>query len=117
MRHKVKKLKLGLPRGQRKLLIGNLATSLIINEKIKTTKAKAKALQPIFERLVISAKNSDKKTAIREVNELLQNELSSRKIIEDIGKRYQSKGSGFTRITNLGFRAGDAAPMVQIELV
>ncbi len=117
MRHQVKKLYLGLPRDQRGLLIGNLATSLVIHEKIKTTTAKAKALQPIMEKLINSAKKSDKKAAIREVGKVLQNELSSRKMIDDISKRYQDKSSGFTRIVKLGFRAGDAAPVVQIELV
>lgn len=116
MRHKVKKLYLGLPRGQRKLMVGNLATSLILHEKIQTTKAKAKALQPIIDRLIISAKRSDKKIAIREVNAILQNDLSARKLIEEISKRYQDKDSGFTRIVQVGFRAGDAAPLVQIEL-
>lgn len=117
MRHKVKKLSLGLPRDQRHLMIGNLATSLVLHEKIQTTTAKAKALQPVMERLISSAKKSDKKMAIREVNEVVQNELSSRKLIEEISKRYQDKTSGFTRIVKIGFRAGDAAPIVQIELV
>lgn len=117
MRHKVNKLKLGLPRDQRHLLIGNLATSLILHEKIQTTKAKARALQPVIEKLIKASKNSDKKAAIRSVSTVLQNNLSSRKLIEEISKRYQTVNSGYTRITNIGFRAGDAAPIVQIELV
>lgn len=117
MRHKVKKLYLGLPRGQRQLMVVNLATSLIREEKIQTTKAKAKALQQFMEKMVHSAKQSDKKIAIRSVGSFIQNKACSKKLIEDIAKRYQDKQSGFTRITNIGFRAGDAAELVQIELV
>ena len=117
MRHQVNKLKLGLPRGQRLPMIGNLATSLIMHEKIQTTPAKAKALQPYMERLVNDAKLTDKKDAIRAVATLLHSEVSCRKLIEDIGKRYTDKKSGYTRITKIGFRAGDSAPIVQIEFV
>ena len=117
MRHQVSKLKLGLPRDQRMLLMGNLATSLVTFEKIKTTKAKAKALQPIMEKLVNSAKKQDKRIAIREVNQILHTKLSAKKLIEELSKRYQDRTSGYTRITALGFRASDAAPLVQIELV
>lgn len=117
MRHKVKKVKLGLPRDQRWLLLGTLATSLILHGKIQTTEAKAKALQPVIDKLIISAKKPNKNIAIREVKQTLQNELSSRKLINEITKRYSDKSSGFTRIVRIGFRAGDSAPIVQIELV
>jgi large subunit ribosomal protein L17 len=117
MRHNVKKLYLGLPRGHRKLLIYNLATSLILEEKIKTTKAKAKALQPIMDKLINDAKHSDKKTAIRKVNALVQSEICAKKLVDEITKRYQDRTGGYTRISDMGFRAGDAAPVVQIALV
>ena len=116
MRHKVKKTVLNIPRGRRRLLMKNLATSLVIHEKIKTTEARAKALRPIFDKLITVAKKKERVTAIREVNAILQNELSSKKLIDQIAKKYDNKTSGFTRITKLGTRAGDAAPLVQIEL-
>lgn len=116
MRHKVKKSILNKPRGQRRLLLKNLATSLILHEKIKTTEAKAKAIRPVVDKLITTAKNKDKVTAIREVNAVLQNELSAKKLIDQVAKKYAKKTSGFTRITKLGTRAGDAAPLVQIEL-
>jgi large subunit ribosomal protein L17 len=118
MRHKVKKVKLGKrDKAQTKLLLGNLATSLVLHKKIKTTQAKAKALQPLMERLIVKAKNTDKTHAIREINKILQSELSSKKLIEEIVKKYENKQSGFTRITNVGHRSGDSAPIVQIELI
>jgi len=117
MRHQVHKLKLGLPRDQRDLMMGNLATSLVLHEKIKTTKAKAKALQPFMDKLINSAKNANQKMAIRDINAILQSNLSAKKLMEEIVKRYADRNSGYTRIVSMGFRPGDAAPVVQIELV
>jgi large subunit ribosomal protein L17 len=117
MRHNVHKLKLGLPRDQRANMIGNLATSLILHEKIQTTQAKAKALQPFIDKLINLGKRGAKKNVIREIGMILQNDLSSKKLVDKIGKRYPDRTSGYTRITNIGFRAGDAAPVVQIELL
>lgn len=118
MRHKINKVKLGnRDKAQTKLLLGNLATSLILHKKIKTTSAKAKALQPLMEKIINKAKNTDKALAIRDVNKVLQSELSSKKLLEEIAKKYEKKQSGFTRITNIGHRSGDAAPIVQIELI
>lgn len=117
MRHNVQKLKLGLPRDQRANMIGNLATSLILHEKIQTTQAKAKALQPVIDRLVNLGKLGPQKNVIREIGTILQSELSSKKLIDEIGKRYKDRNSGYTRIVRVGFRPGDAAPVVQIELL
>ena len=117
MRHREKKLNLGVPGSRKHLLIGNLATSLVLHEKIKTTESKAKALQSVIDKLISTAKKNNKNTAIRSIGAVLHNDLSSRKMMEELVKRYQDRKSGFTRITHLGFRAGDAAPVVQIELV
>lgn len=117
MRHNVKKLYLGLPRGQRKNMINGLATSLILEEKIQTTEAKAKALQSVVDKLINASKESDKRIAIGKVNAIVQSDLVARKLMEDVSKRYQGRTSGYTRITSIGFRSGDAAPIVQIELV
>ena len=118
MRHKVKKVKLGRrDKAQSKLLLGNLATSLILHKKIRTTRAKAKALQPLMDKLIIKAKNPDKILAIRDVDKILQSDLSSKKLLEEIAKKCENRQSGFTRITNIGYRSGDCAPIVQIELI
>ena len=117
MRHNVQKLKLGLPRDQRANMIGNLATSLIMHEKIQTTYAKAHALQPVMDKLINLGKQGAKKNTIRDIGAILQNDLSAKKLIDEIGKRYPDRKSGYTRIVKIGFRAGDAAPVVQIELL
>lgn len=116
MRHNVKKTQLNLPRDQRRILLKNLATSLIIHEKIETTQAKAKALKSFVEKLIVASKGDNKLVAIRRVNAMVDDEKSAKKLIDTLCKRYENKTSGFTRITKLGFRAGDAAPIVSIEL-
>ncbi len=117
MRHKVKKIQLGSDKDHRVALIRNLAMQIIIHDGIKTTAAKAKAVQPFVERLITIAKNSEKVHGIREVNRLIQHEDSAKKIFEVLLEKYKNHTSGYTRIVKLGYRNGDRAPVVQIELV
>ncbi|MBD3328544.1 50S ribosomal protein L17 [Candidatus Peregrinibacteria bacterium] len=116
MRHNVKKTSLNLPAGQRKLQLMNLATDLMLHEKIKTTETRAKAIKPIIDRLINKAKNPNKVIAIREVSSFITQKKASKKLIDDIAKRYDNRNSGYTKMTKLGFRNGDAASLVQIEL-
>ncbi len=117
MRHRSNKLKLNVPHNRKNLLIGNLATSLILHEKIQTTECKAKALQAVMDKLINKAKSANKNEAVRGISSVLHNDLSSKKTMDELVKRYADKKCGYTRITAIGFRAGDAAPLVQIELV
>ena len=118
MRHKIKKVKLGSDKDHTTAIMRNLAMSVIIYERIKTTAAKAKAVQPFVERLItIAKKSSEKRHAIREIEKLLQHENASRKIMDILIDKYKDRNSGFTRVTKLGYRSGDNAPVVQIELV
>ena len=117
MRHKVKKVKLGSDKDHTTAIMRNLAMSVIIYEKVKTTAAKAKAVQPFVERLISIAKKNEKREAIRQINKLLNHENSSKKLLEVVVEKYKDRDSGFTRLTKLGYRNGDNAPVVQIELV
>jgi len=117
MRHKVKKVKLGSDKDHRTALMRNLAMSVIIYEKIKVTQAKAKAVAPFVEKLINIAKKDNKMHAIREIERLLQHSNSSKKLFEVLKERYKDRTSGYTRITKLGYRTGDNAPVVQLELV
>lgn len=117
MRHRVKKVKLGSDKDHTTALMRNLAMSLIIHEKIKTTSAKAKAVQPFVEKLITIAKKKEKREAIRSIEKVLQHEDSSRKLLEVLADKYKDKNSGYTRITKLGYRNGDNAPVVQLELI
>ena len=91
--------------------------NVIIHEKVKTTEAKAKALAPFVDRLINVGKKDSKMIAIRELNRLVNHESCSRKILEQLTEKYKDRTSGYTRLTKVGFRAGDNAPMVIIELV
>ncbi len=122
MRHRSKKTNFGRQTDHQKALLKNLATSVILYEKVKTTQAKAKVIAPRVEKLItlaraVEAGNKTQKNAIRRFKQELFDENASRKLLEELGKRYKDRTSGFTRITNIGVRAGDAAPLVQIELV
>lgn len=117
MRHKVKKVKLGSDKDHTTAIMRNLAMSVIIYEKINTTAKKAKSVQPFVERLISIGKKKEKRLAIREIERLLQHTNSSKKILEILVDKYKDKDSGFTRITKIGNRNGDNAPIVQLELV
>ncbi|MEK7672498.1 MAG: 50S ribosomal protein L17 [Patescibacteria group bacterium] len=117
MRHKVKKIRLQVDKANATALIRNLAMSVVIYEKIKTTESKAKVVVPFLDRLINIAKGEDKVTAIREVTRLIQHEDSSKKIIEVLVNKYKDRTSGYTRITKLGYRTGDNASVVQLELI
>jgi large subunit ribosomal protein L17 len=107
---------LGRSKDQRKSLFRNLATELFRHNKIKTTEAKARAIQPIAEKLITLAKRGDlhaRRLAARELHDpaVLQ------KLFDEIGPNMSSRAGGYTRIYKLGPRQGDAANMAMIELV
>ncbi|MDO8581561.1 MAG: 50S ribosomal protein L17 [bacterium] len=116
MRHQKKKVTLDRKVGPRKALLRNLATSVVLYEKVKTTRAKAKAVQPIVERCVTLAKTQTL-TARRRLLTMLAHPNAVRKMFEVFGPRYTSRNGGYTRIIKIGRRVGDAAEIVQIEFV
>lgn len=117
MRHRVKKVMIGNDKSHTTALMRNLAMSVIIYEKIKTTTSKANAVQPLVERLISIGKQENKREAIRQIMHLINHENSSKKILEVLVEKYKDRTSGFTRITKLGYRTGDNAPVVQLELL
>ena len=117
MLHRIKKIRLSADKAQTTAIIRNLAMSVIIYEKIKTTEAKAKAVRPFIDHLIGLAKTKEKREAIRLIESLLQHDNSSKKIFEVLLERYKERNTGFTRITKLGYRNGDNAPVVQLELL
>lgn len=117
MRHQNRLRKIGTDHSHRKSMMRNLAMSVVIHEKVKTTVARAKAVQPFVERLIGIGKKEDKLHVIRELNKIVNHESCSRKIIEVLSDRYKDRTSGYTRITKAGNRPGDNASMVYIELV
>ena len=98
-------------------MLRNMATSIILYEKIKTTKPKAKLVKSIVEKLIANSKKQSLPMAMRTLNAYLSDTNASKKLTRELLERYKDRNSGFLRVTPLGFRAGDSAPMVQIELV
>ena len=105
----------GSPQHQR-LLLGNLATALFEHGKIRTTHAKAKALRPVAERLITFAKRGDLH-ARRQVLTVVRDKGVVHTLFAEIGPRFAERPGGYTRITKVGPRKGDNAPMAVIELV
>jgi large subunit ribosomal protein L17 len=116
MNHQVKGKILDRKKGPRELMLRNLASSILMYEKVKTTEAKAKAVKPLVEKLITTAKAGDL-TARRALIATLPQPLAVKKAMEVLGIRYKERSGGYTRIIKIGQRQGDGAKMVQIELV
>lgn len=99
------------------MLQRNLVTSLVLYETIRTTRKRAKVIQPLIDRLVTIAKTKSPREAIRAINAVVTHENASRKLMEVLKGRYASRPSGFTRITPVGARQGDGAQLVDLELL
>ncbi len=116
MRHRNKNKILDRKKGPRELMLRNMASSLILYEKIQTTKAKAQAVRPLVEKLITTSKAGDL-NARRSLLEVLLQKNAVLKAIEVLGVRYKERNGGYTRTIKIGNRQGDGAEIVQIELV
>ncbi|GLY12759.1 50S ribosomal protein L17 [Bacillus badius] len=127
--------KLGRTSAQRKAMLRDLTTDLIISERIETTEARAKELRSVVEKMITLGKRGDLH-ARRQAAAFLRNEVAStievegkdgkkkekpvyalQKLFSDVAPRYNERQGGYTRIMKIGPRRGDGAPMVIIELV
>ncbi|MBW8350645.1 50S ribosomal protein L17 [Bacillus sp. IITD106] len=116
--------KLGRTSSQRKAMLRDLATDLIISERIETTEARAKELRSVVEKMITLGKRGDLH-ARRQAAAFIRHEVANaednqdavQKLFADIAPRYAERQGGYTRIMKLGPRRGDGAPMVVIELV
>ena len=99
-----------------RLMLANLATALFEHGRITTTEAKAKRLRPLAERLITFAKRGDLH-ARRRVMTVVRDKSVVHTLFTEIGPQYAGRPGGYTRITKIGPRKGDNAPMAVIELV
>jgi large subunit ribosomal protein L17 len=116
MRHKKKGRKLGRKVGNRKALLRNLACQLILHKKIKTTDPKAKELRSFIEPLITLAKK-DSLHSRRLVIRKLPKKNVVRILFKEIAPLFSTRPGGYTRITKLGLRDNDRAPVSIIEFV
>jgi len=100
-----------------RLMLANLAASLFEHKSIKTTETRAKRLRPVAERLVTFAKRGDLHSRRRVMQTLRNNKDAAHILFTEIAPLVDQREGGYTRITKLGFRKGDNASMVSMELV
>src|SRR5690349_10300129 len=108
--------RLGGSPAHERMMLANLATSLFEHGRITTTEAKAKRLRPFAEKLVTFAKRGDLH-ARRQVMTTIRDKDVVHTLFAEIGPRYENRPGGYSRITKVGPRKGDNAPMAVIELV
>ena len=117
MRHRRKTLKLQRKDGHRRSLLANQACALIQHGRIRTTVAKAKALRPIVEKLVTLTKKEDGVHARRIAFRFLAQKDAVKRLFDVVAPAVGDRPGGYTRITKLGARPSDSAPMAYIEWV
>ena len=108
--------KLGRTSSQRKALLRDLTTDLIVNGSIKTTEARAKEVRQTADKMITLAKRGDLH-ARRQALAFMTDETVVRKLFETIAPKYKERQGGYTRVLKLGPRQGDAALMAILELV
>jgi large subunit ribosomal protein L17 len=108
--------RLGGSASHQKVMLANLARSLIEHERLETTQTRAKEMQPLVEKLVSLAKRGDLH-ARRNALAIIQDRDIIHKLFDEIGPRYSERDGGYSRIVKTGPRKGDAAPMAIIEFV
>jgi large subunit ribosomal protein L17 len=114
MRHRSSKSKLKRTAAHRRSLLANLACSLIEHGRIKTTLGKAKALRPVAEKMVTLGKSGDLHARRQAIAFLRQKEVVQ-KLFAEVAPAAANRAGGYCRITKLGARMTDAAPMAYIE--
>jgi len=110
------KRKLGRKINHRKSLLRNLATSLILYEKVDTTLPKAKEVRSTVEKIITTAKSNDL-TAFRKLFSFFYDKNAARKVIKELVPRYKDRQSGYVRIFQMKNRLGDNSPLARIELI
>ena len=116
MRHLKKGRSLNRKSSHRKALLCNLAVSILTNGRVRTTEAKAKEVRGLVDRIITWGKRGDlhaRRLAVRQV----RSRTLVKKVFDELAPRYRDRPGGYTRIMKIGFRHGDNAPVVIMELV
>ena len=116
MRHRIAGRKLSRPTGHRMLMLRGLVTDLLRFESVQTTDAKAREMRRMAEKTITLGKKRTLHSR-RKASAILTDKSVVSKLFDDIAPRYEERSGGYTRITKLGPRKGDAAEMAVIELV
>ncbi len=106
----------GRTRDSRMLMLRNLAASVLLYETVTTTEAKARAVQPLVDKLIKVGQSEDRLSALRYLSAILSDEKAVKKVLDELAPRYQGVQSGFTRRMSLPPRLGDGARLSVIQL-
>ena len=116
MKHGVSGYKLKRDGGARNSLLKGLVTSVIEHERVITTIPKAKAVQPLVDKMITLAKRDTLHTR-RQAAAFLETPAAVKKLFDKLGTRFGQRSGGYTRVVRLGFRKGDGAEQAMLELV
>lgn len=116
MRHRKSGVKLNRTSSHRKAMFRNMVTSLLKHDKITTTDVKAKELRRWVDKMITLAKRGDLHARRQALAVIMEKDVVH-KLFEEAPERFGAISGGYTRITKIGFRSGDAAPMSVIEIV
>lgn len=115
MRHRVSGRKFGLPSDQRMALLKGLVRAVIKHGAIETTETRAKEVRPMVEKVITTARTNDLHSR-RMARRIINDESLVKVLFDTVAPKFANKPGGYTRMTKIGFRRGDAAPMVKLEL-
>ena len=116
LRHKISGRQCGRASGPRRAMFRIMVTDLLRHGQIKTTVAKAKAIRPLTEKMVSLGKGGTLHDR-RQAAAFITDKSVVKAVFDEIAPRFEERNGGYTRITRLGVRAGDAAEMALIELI
>jgi large subunit ribosomal protein L17 len=116
MRHRNAGTKLGRNTSHRRALLRNLVTSVIVEDRVETTVAKAKAVRPHIEKMITLGKKGDLHSR-RQALSFLQTDKAVTRLFDEVAKRYTDRQGGYLRIVRTGFQQGDGAEKAFIELL
>ena len=116
LKHKISGRQFGRASGPRRAMFRIMVTDLLRHGQIKTTVAKAKAIRPLTEKMVSLGKGGTLHDR-RQAAAFITDKSVVKAVFDEIAPRFEERNGGYTRITRLGVRAGDAAEMALIELI
>jgi large subunit ribosomal protein L17 len=117
MRHRKAGRQLSRVAEQRRALMANLATSIVLHDQVVTTEAKAKEIRRFLEPLITRAAKGGSVPTVRRLSAALPERRAVTKLVKDLGPKYKERPGGYLRLTKLGQREGDGARRVKVELV
>ncbi|MSR68004.1 50S ribosomal protein L17 [Candidatus Peribacteria bacterium] len=117
MRHQNHSKRLARKPYQSRLMVKNMVTSVLLYERIRTTKKRAQVIKGVVDHVITIGKDKQKDRAIRRINQYVFDQNACRKVMEVLAKRYESRTSGFSRVVPVGTRGGDGALLADLILI